>query len=274
MRREQDPDPAWVASLANVSVDRAEGSIAEARREEALFRYIARRHREGGRPGYIEIDAPLELYALTRLLRPRHVVEVGVSSGVSSAYLLAALVRNGRGTLHSVDLPSWAAVPPHAPARHRASWSLPPGRTSGWAVPSRLRGRWDLRLGDKADLLPALAQEIPGVELFVYDVPHTDPSAYREFLDLDRCFAVGSVAIADHGPSAGLCDALRRWSRRRHARPVRRVGLGLFGFRSRRRAKERRSGGDRSTRDARASPRSPARIRPRRSVSLPPRADP
>ncbi|HTP53855.1 MAG TPA: class I SAM-dependent methyltransferase [Thermoplasmata archaeon] len=231
MQPETDPDVAWVAALAGSSRSSAEKYLGEAGSDAALFRHLAREHREGGRSGYVEIDAPQELYALTRLLRPRHVVEVGVSSGVSSAYLLRALEKNGRGTLHSVDLPKIDRRPPNRSASQTASWSLPFGRGPGWAVPNRLRKRWDLRWGDKAEVLPLLTEELPEVGLFVYDVPHWDRDSLREFRGLDPRLPSGAVAIADHGPSGDLCRALRQWARLRHAVPVRRTGLGLYGFR-------------------------------------------
>jgi hypothetical protein len=229
MRPETDPDSGWVSSLAGVSTFRATRALEEARKETRLFRQLDRVHRTGGRSFYVEIDAPLELYALTRLLRPRHVVEVGVSSGVSSAYFLRGLERNGRGTLHSVDLPQEDRRRPAA--RKNPSWSLPAGRSSGWAVPFALRKRWDLRLGDKKEVLPLLAEELGRIDLFLYDVPHSDPGAYHEFLAVDRCFHSGSVGMVDHGGTLEVCPSLRRWARRRGASPVRRSGLGLSGFR-------------------------------------------
>jgi len=229
MQPEPDPDAAWVSALAGVPEARARDAIEEASRERRLFRHLDRMHRLGGRTSYIEIDAPLELYAITRLLRPKHVVEVGVSSGVSSAYLLAALNRNRRGTLHSVDLPST----PHRSANPRnASWSIPPGWSSGWAVPPRLRRAWDLRLGDKADVIPRLARELPRIDFVVYDVPHNESDLVREFASLDRRMLAGAVAIADHGPGGGRCAPLARWARRRSSHAVRRAELGLYGFRS------------------------------------------
>ena len=162
MQPETDPDAAWVQRLSGGTPAAVSRAIEEAEGERRLFQHLAREHASEGRDSYIEIDAPLELHALVRLLRPAHVVEVGVSSGVSSAYLLNALERNGLGTLHSVDLPRRPRPSSDPRARARASWSIPPGRSSGWAVPFPLRKRWDLRLGDKTAVLPLLASELPG----------------------------------------------------------------------------------------------------------------
>jgi hypothetical protein len=231
MQPERDPDASWVEALSGGGATAAAQALVEAQSQRRLFSHLAREHDREGRESYIEIDAPLELHALVRLLRPAHAVEVGVSSGVSSAYLLNAMEMNGRGTLHSIDLPSVARPVSGSAKPPRASWSLPPGRSTGWAVPSRLWKRWDLRLGDKADVLPRLAHELPHVDLFVYDVPHEDTVTRREFRLFDPLISAGGVAIADHGPGGGLCAALRSWGRMRGARPVRRTGLGLYGIR-------------------------------------------
>jgi hypothetical protein len=229
MQFESDPDPRWVAGLAGVSLDRAAGAVGEAAQERTLFRHLEHEHQAEGRHHYVEIDAPFEIYGVVRLIRPLHVVEVGVSSGISSAYILKALERNERGTLHSIDLPKPEVKRSGGPSL--ASWSIPTGRSSGWAVPFRLRGRWDLRLGDKRNVIPLLADELPRVDLFLYDVPHNDVRDWPEFQAVDRRMRRGGVAIADHGPGGELCAALRRWARQRSATPVGRQGLGLFGFR-------------------------------------------
>ena len=231
MHAEDDPDIGWVAGLASVTPERARSAVLEAANDRTLFRHLDRMHRLGGRSSYIEIDAPLELYALVRLLRPAHAVEVGVSSGVSSAYLLRAMERNERGTLHSVDLPKKEIRTRSGSPSRYPSWSIPAGHSSGWAVPLRLRRRWDLRLGDKKDVLPLLGEELPSVGLFVYDVPHSERQASLDFAAVDRCLRPGAVAIADHGPGGGLCAPLRRWAQSRGGRPLRRSGLGLYGFR-------------------------------------------
>jgi hypothetical protein len=227
MNVEDDADPSWVSELTGHALPAAASAVEEARADRRLFAHLAGEHRRAGRSSYIEIDAPLELHAIARLLRPEHVVEVGVSSGVSSAYLLAALERNGRGMLHSVDLPSTS----RRSSSGGASWSLPLGKSSGWAVPLRLRRGWDLRLGDKADVVPRLAAELPRVDLVVYDVPHNEADLVREFAHLDPRVPRGAVVIVDHGPGGGLCLALRRWARRRGTAATPRAGLGLYGMR-------------------------------------------
>ena len=230
MHPETDPVRLWVEGLSGRGSRPVEDAITEARAQHRLFARLAGEHRIEGREGYGEIDAPLELHALVRLIQPRHVVEVGVSSGVSSAYLLNALDRNGRGTLHSVDLPRPARRTSKTGVAARASWSVPVGRSSGWAVPFSLRKRWDLRLGNKADVLPLLVQELPSVDLFVYDVPHEDRAAGREFRTVDPLLPAGGVAIVDHGPGGGLCPSLGSWAEARGAVPVGRAGSGLYGM--------------------------------------------
>jgi hypothetical protein len=235
MQTETEPDVTWVSQLAGSTEKTAARQLSAAAGETLLFRHLEKQHRIGGRPSYIEIDAPFELYALVRLLRPRHVVEVGVSSGVSSAYLLQALVRNGRGTLHSIDRPKIERAGMRADSRAlNPSWALPPGRSSGWAVPDRLRGRWDLRIGDKRDVIPLLTEELDSLQLFVYDVPHEDGATREEFRELNALLGEHGVAIADHGPGGELCTALKWWARRRGAVAIGRKGLGLYGFRSER----------------------------------------
>lgn len=228
---EQDPDIDWVAELANDSPTNARRFVEEGARDAVLFRHLDREHRAGGRPFYVEIEAPLELYALIRMLQPRHVVEVGVSSGVSSAYFLRGLERNGLGTLHSVDLPLAEVRRRRSSGKRGGSWAIPPGRSSGWAVPFPLRKRWDLRLGNKKEVLPLLSDELDRVDLFLYDVPHSDPGAFREFSFIDRRFHRGAVALADHGGTEEICPSLRRWAKTRGTMPARRRGLGLAAFR-------------------------------------------
>ncbi|PYV14564.1 MAG: hypothetical protein DMG21_17745 [Acidobacteria bacterium] len=122
-------------------------------------------------------------YAAVRALRPETVVETGVASGVSSAYLLLALQRNQKGVLHSVEVGD--------------SSYLPPGQQTGWLVPEWLRTRWRLHIGDAAELLPGLLQGIGPVDMFIHDSSHTYEQMKFEFELARPHIKRGGLLLAD-----------------------------------------------------------------------------
>lgn len=112
----------------------------------------------------------IAFYALVRALRPATFVETGVMHGLSSAFILKAMARNGHGRLVSVDLPSY---PETGPANTDGIGAvLPKGRQPGWSVPDALRARWDLHLGDSLALLPELLSQLGTVDVFCHDSDH------------------------------------------------------------------------------------------------------
>jgi hypothetical protein len=203
------PSVAWLRRLTRASardIDRILGELGGLLPDE---RAICEAHRRGGRESYAQIRAPFELYALVRLLGPEHVVETGVSSGVSSAHFLAALRANGHGTLHSIDQPT------HQRARSLAAdespVSLPPGRSTGWAVPKAWRRGWDLRIGPAEEILPALIAELPSVGLFLHDSRHTPPHLRFELRTVRPKLRPGSIVLADNTKWTG--DAFPEFAR-------------------------------------------------------------
>lgn len=225
---EPEGDTGWVAHLAGVTEERAREAMAEARAQTALIGEILSAHRAGGRASYAHIRAPFELYALVRLLAPRHVVETGVSSGVSSSFLLSALKANGRGTLHSVDFPTPQRGRTFSPETD-SPVALPPGRASGWAVPAALRPGWDLRIGKSSEVLPPLVAELPTVDIFLHDDEHTFENATREFTVIAPKLHPGSVVMADNANWLG--GALAAWAAPRGATVRARSGDQLEGVR-------------------------------------------
>jgi hypothetical protein len=89
-------------------------------------------------------------YAAARALAPECIVETGIANGVSSAYLLLAIRKNGKGQLHSIELgdPTF----------------LPAGTEPGWLVPTWLRGPWQVHIGDARRLLPPLLSKCRPIE--------------------------------------------------------------------------------------------------------------
>ncbi len=121
------------------------------------------------------------LFAITRSVRPKTVVETGVLYGHSSAAILAALEDNRTGRLISVDLP---------PEKHRTIMadqlylqigiSLN-GLSIGSAVPTSLRSNWTLQFGNSLDVLPKILGEEKPISMFVHDSFHTYDHMTAEF---------------------------------------------------------------------------------------------
>jgi Methyltransferase domain len=99
---------------------------------------VKRRMRFGRRLGW---------YAIVRALEPDVVAETGTHDGLGSVALLAALARNGGGTLVSID----------------------PKPGSGWLVPERLRDRWQPVRATSYDAL----KQVGKIDVFLHDSLHT-----------------------------------------------------------------------------------------------------
>ena len=226
--RRARPNWSWLrALLPEVSQASLAQTLNETSRLLELERTIRQSHREGGRSFYAQFRAPFELYALVRLLKPDHVVETGVSSGVSSAHFLTALQRNGRGTLHSIDQPIQQRGVKLAPGE--SGVSVPPGRSSGWAVPEALRDGWDLRIGSSQKRLPELIHDIPSIGLFLHDSLHTPRHLTFELSSIEPKLTARAVVLVDNTIWTG--KALDRFARRHGVRLHRRGRTDLVGLR-------------------------------------------
>jgi len=120
-------------------------------------------------PGQYGLQMTMELpslYLIVRVTQPDIVVETGVSSGASSAYILQAMHDNKKGRLYSIDLPPD---------------NLPEGKSSGGVVPQYLRNRWSLHLGDSKELLEPMLNKIGNIDCFLHDSLHTYEHMMWEF---------------------------------------------------------------------------------------------
>tara|TARA_Y100000590_G_scaffold413793_1_gene510000 strand:+ start:434 stop:1240 length:807 start_codon:yes stop_codon:yes gene_type:complete len=114
----------------------------------------------------IQEDSRLLLYALCRIIQPSIVVETGVAYGISSSYILHALKKNGKGTLHSIDD------------------TFRPWETSkmiGAAIPDELRENWKLVIGKSSDKLKEISLSLKDIDIFLHDSLHTYKNMYFEF---------------------------------------------------------------------------------------------
>lgn len=113
--------------------------------------------------GFKEFDGfRLLLYALVKKIKPEIVIETGVYSGASSAFILLALHQNKKGKLYSIDLSPNQLKHEIKKHSNNLAYTLEDGakyyndREVGYLVPNYLRSRWNLILGDSKDELPVL----------------------------------------------------------------------------------------------------------------------
>ena len=134
-------------------------------------------------PGYNADSALAKIcYLICRVLVPSIVVETGVAYGVSSAFMLEALARNGKGALYSIDLP------PLTPDGDRYIGAL---------IPPALRGRWHLSKGRSRRILPHLLSSLQGVDFFLHDSLHTGRNVRFELETVWPFLRPGGIIIAD-----------------------------------------------------------------------------
>lgn len=122
------------------------------------------------------------LYCLSRIKKPEYIVETGVWHGVSSTFLLSAIQKNGKGFLHSID------VPPVDPAIKVEI---------GGAIPLELREHWRLHLGHSRMMLPKVLNEISNLQFFVHDSEHSYRNMYNEYKIAWPKIDTGGFLISD-----------------------------------------------------------------------------
>jgi predicted O-methyltransferase YrrM len=152
--------------------------------------------RATGRDGYEE---GVHLYATVRELAPEVAVETGVCNGVATAFLLLALDRNGRGILHSIDLPEFAGRD-YAPGEFwegKGGAVVPAGKKPGWMIPEELHGPWRLTMGRSQDELPPLLARVAPIDFFMHDSEHSYECMSFEFREAWEALRPGGVLVSD-----------------------------------------------------------------------------
>jgi hypothetical protein len=137
-----------------------------------------------GRAASIDI-----FYVMTRVLRPALTVETGVASGATSSIILAALARNGQGELHSFDLPPQTGVT-------GMGWTARGTEEVGFMVPSTLRDRWTLTLGDATYELP-LKLAGRSIDCFFHDSDHSFEHMAFEYAFAAKHLAANGWIVSD-----------------------------------------------------------------------------
>ncbi len=133
-----------------------------------------------------------ELYLLVRGLKPEIVVETGVARGGSTATILAAMDKNQKGELHSID----------------ATKLRDPKENDGYNTDMigsimriRQHSRWHFHEGFSYDVLPALIRKFSAsgqkVSLFIHDSDHSAKCVQFELFAISPAIASGGF-VASH----------------------------------------------------------------------------
>lgn len=102
--------------------------------------------------GFKEFDGfRLLIYVLVRKFKPEIVIETGVASGASTAFILCAMHQNNKGSLYSIDLPPKDLTEKDRDGYYKledgAKYSTE-NQNTGYLVPDYLKYRWNLIYGD------------------------------------------------------------------------------------------------------------------------------
>jgi predicted O-methyltransferase YrrM/uncharacterized protein YoxC len=167
---------------------------------ENYLQELTRKYHAHYSAGWVNLEDALFLYWLVRQLKPTTIVQTGVCNGLSSAFMMLGLVKNGgQGRLYAIDLP-----PVFNPKD--AAWTvrdrvygvvIPEGVSSGWMVPDAYRDRFEVWTGDAKSLLPKMVDKVDAIDLFYHDSDHTYGHMMFEFREAKRKLKRGGVIVAD-----------------------------------------------------------------------------
>jgi predicted O-methyltransferase YrrM len=204
-RRGRLPNRAWRQVLREVMAEAATvpGFDQVMERKAYVERYLAdleQRYQSHFVPGWVNLIDAQFLYWVVRRIKPKTIVQTGVSNGLSSAFMMLALAKNGpEGRLHVIDLPY--VFDPADPAWTRRGTVygvvIPEGKSSGWLVPDIYRDRFEVQTGDAKALLPPLIDRLEGIDMFFHDSDHTYHHMMFEFEQAMRKLAPHGVIVAD-----------------------------------------------------------------------------
>ena len=159
-----------------------------------------------------------DFYVILRLIRPEIVVETGVFSGVSSAFILKALKDNDGGMLYSIDYPlSEQEYAANLESGCETAFALPQGKEPGFAIPEDVKGRWVLKRGKSNEILPNLLKELGRVDVFLHDSHHTYENMMFEYSTAWDYLPKGGLLLSDN---TDYNNAFRDFSRKVKCKPI------------------------------------------------------
>jgi predicted O-methyltransferase YrrM len=180
---------AWfVANLTNRDVQTIRRYIDELLNDRTLAQHITSATLASRRRGIADLvpryGRRLGWYAIVRALQPDLVVETGTDKGMGSVVLAAALLRNGRGRLTTIDV----------------------NPAAGYLIGGRWAEVVDYVAGDSHAVLRDIQKSI-GV--FIHDSLHTVAHESEEYRLIERNLTEESVVLSDN---SDIDPTLMQWA--------------------------------------------------------------
>lgn len=184
----------WVSAVSGTPAAEIRGYVEELDHDLALRTHLMQSTAASARGGLADVDVRYGRragwYALTRILQPEVVIETGTDKGLGSCVFAAALLRNGRGRLTTIDV----------------------NPRSGYLISGEYADVVDRVIGDSVQVLRSFATP---VDLFLHDSLHTFEHETAELEAVQPRLSERSILLSDnaHGSDALLAVAERTgWS--------------------------------------------------------------
>lgn len=175
----------WIADVTGTRHGEIRGYVAEILGDFDFVQHVqtvtARSARRGLADREVRLGRRIGWYAITRALKPMHVIETGTDKGLGSCVFAAALLRNGAGRLTTIDV----------------------NPASGYLITGKYADVVDRRIGDS---VPVLRGAEPA-DVFIHDSLHTYS---HERAELDAVPLTSKALVLSD--NADQTDALLDWA--------------------------------------------------------------
>jgi len=181
----------WVAAVSGAEVTQCRLWITECLQDREMQSYVLDLTRRSNRVGLADLEVRVSRragwYALIRALRPSFVVETGTDKGLGSVVIQSALMRNGHGSLLTVDI----------------------NPESGYLLGGKYGEGVEVVVGDSIATLTGLDRR---VDFFVHDSDHSREHEVAEYAAIAPHLSENAVVLSDN---SHVTDALPLWAESR-----------------------------------------------------------
>jgi len=181
----------WIVAVSGASISDSRQWVSECLNDIELQEYVREFTRGSDRAGLADLEVRVSRragwYALIRALRPSFVVETGTDKGLGSVVIQSALMRNGHGSLLTVDI----------------------NPESGYLLGGKYGEGVEIVIGDSIATLTGLDRR---VDFFIHDSDHSREHEVAEYAAIAPHLSENAVVLSDN---SHVTDALPLWAESR-----------------------------------------------------------